>query len=107
MISIRDTLSAHFKQKTLVIAERFQFYKRNQNENESISDYIVELKKLTSICDFGDFQSMASRDRLVCNLRSDSIQRKFLAGGDLTFDKAKKITVAMELVQRNAVEFKW
>ena len=70
---LKGTLSAHFKPKTLVIAERFRFYKRNQHENESISDYIVELKKLASTCDFDDFLSTALRDRLVCGLRSESI----------------------------------
>ena len=101
---LKSTLSAHFKPKTLVIAERFRFYKRNQHENESISDYIVELKKLASTCDFGDFLSSALRDRLVCGLRSESIQRKLLTEVDLTFDKAERITVAMELAQRNAVD---
>ena len=101
---LKATLSAHFKPKTLVIAECFQFYKRNQHENESISDYIVELKKLASTCDFGDFLSMALRDRLVCGLRAESIQRKLLTEVDLTFDKAEKITVAMELAQRFAFD---
>ena len=101
---LKATLSAHFKPKTLVIAERLRFYKRNQHENESISDYIVELKKLASTCDFGDFLSIALRDRLVCGLRSESIERKFLTEVDLTFDKAERITAAMELAQRNAVD---
>eukprot|EP00112_Aurelia_sp_Birch-Aquarium-sp1_P017586 Seg409.2 transcript_id=Seg409.2/GoldUCD/mRNA.D3Y31 product="Gag polyprotein" protein_id=Seg409.2/GoldUCD/D3Y31 len=101
---LKATLSAHFKPKTLVIAERFRFYKRNQHENESISDYIVELKKLASTCDFGEFLSIALLDRLVCGLRSESIQRKLLTEIDLTFDKAEKITVAMELAQGNAVD---
>eukprot|EP00795_Rhopilema_esculentum_P012573 gene12573-3272_t len=101
---LKATLTAHFKPKTLVIAERFRFYKRNQHENESISDYIVELKKLASTCDFWDFLSIALRDRLVCGLRSDTIQRKLLTEIDLTFDKAQRITVAMELAQKNAVD---
>ena len=102
---LKAILSAHFKPKTLVIAERFRFYKRNQHDNESISDYIVELKKLASTCYFGDFLSIALRDRLVCGLRSESIQRKLLTEVDLTFDKAERIAVAMELVQRNAIDY--
>ncbi|XP_065071854.1 uncharacterized protein LOC135696403 [Rhopilema esculentum] len=101
---LKATLSADFKPKTLVIAERFCFYKRNQHENESISDYIVELKKLARTCDFGDVLSIASRDRLVCGLRAETIQRKLLTEIDLTFDKAQRITVAMELAQNNAVD---
>ena len=62
------------------------------------------MKKLAGTCDFGDFLSIALRDRLVCGLRSESIQRKLLTEVDLTFDKAERITVAMELAQRNAVD---
>ena len=51
-----------------------------------------------------DFLSTALRDRLVCGLRSESIQRKLLTEVDLTFDKAERIDVAMELAQRNAVD---
>ena len=35
---------------------------------------------------------------------TESIQRRLLAEVDLTFDKAEKITVAMELAQMNAVD---
>jgi len=102
---LKAILSAHFKPKTLVIAEHFRFYKRNQHDNESISDYIVELKKLASTCDFGDLLSIALCDRLVCGLHSESIQGKLLTEVDLTFDKAERIAVAMELVQRNAIDY--
>ena len=87
-----------------MVAERFRSYKRNQHENESISDCIVELKKLASTWDFGNFLSMALHGRLVCGLRSDSVLRKLLTEVDLTCAKAEKITVAMESEQRKAVD---
>lgn len=86
-------------------SERFRFYKRDQHENESIS-HIVEPKKYASTCDFEEFLSIALPDWLVCGLHSESIQRKLLIEDGLTFDKAEKITVAMELAQRNAVDLK-
>ena len=47
---------------------------------------------------------MALRDRPVCGLRSESIEKKLVTEVDLIFDKAEKITVAMDLAQRNAVD---
>ena len=50
---IVSTLQKHSNPKPLEIAERFRFYKRNQQEGESILSYIAELKKLTTHCNFG------------------------------------------------------
>ncbi len=42
------------------------------------------------------------RDRLVCGINNEVIQRRLLSEGDLTFDKALKMTVAMEAAASNA-----
>ena len=34
-------LKAHFEPKHIVIAERFQFHKRNQNQGESVAEYLA------------------------------------------------------------------
>jgi hypothetical protein len=49
---IVTTLQKHLNPKPLEIAERFRFYKRNQQEGESILSYVAELKKLTTHCNF-------------------------------------------------------
>ena len=47
---------------------RLSYYttKRDQQESESVSDFIVMLKKLASTCKFGNFLKVALRDRFVC-----------------------------------------
>ena len=35
-----------------IIAERFKFHQRNQREGESIAQYIAELRKLSTHCEF-------------------------------------------------------
>ena len=49
------TLKAHFKPKPIVIAERFHFHQRNQGLNESVAEYIAELRRLALHCEFGEF----------------------------------------------------
>eukprot|EP00795_Rhopilema_esculentum_P009037 gene9037-16680_t len=44
------------------------------------------------------------RNLMTPDIPSKTIQRKLLTEIDLTFDKAKRITVAMELAQKNAVD---
>ena len=37
---LKEALRAHLKQKPLIIAKRFRFHRRNQGENETISQYM-------------------------------------------------------------------
>ena len=100
------TLRAHLKPKPLVIAERFKFYKRLQREEESVAEYSVTLKQLSTHCDFGSFLNDALRDQLVCGLRHETMQKKLLAEDKLTFKKACEMAQAMELADINANELK-
>ena len=101
---LKKTLTDHYKPKPIIIAERFRFHKRNQNKSETISDYIVELKKLSSTCEFGAFLEEALRDRLVCGLTHEAIQRRLLAEKDLNFKSASEICLAMEMAMANTKE---
>lgn len=47
-------------------AERFRFHRRHQTEGKTLTDYIVDLKRLASTCKFGHFLNDALRDQLVC-----------------------------------------
>ncbi|XP_059413408.1 uncharacterized protein K02A2.6-like [Carassius carassius] len=99
---IVSTLQAHFTPKPIVIAERFRFHKRNQAEGESIAQYVAVLKRLAENCEFGDNLNDALRDRLVCGLSSESIQRKLLTEMTLTYQKAVDIAMSMEAVSRES-----
>ena len=53
------TLKQHFAPKPLVIAERFHFHRRGQRSEESISEYMAKLRKLSLHCEFGDYLNKA------------------------------------------------
>ena len=42
-----EILKKHLKPQPITIAERYKFCCRDQHENESISDYVAELRTLT------------------------------------------------------------
>ena len=44
------TPQQHLCPKPLEIAERFRFYKRNQQERETVLAYAADLKKLATHC---------------------------------------------------------
>ena len=94
----------HLNPKPPVIAERFKFHRRNQRDGETVAQYLAELRKLTEQCDFKEHLNEALRDRLVCGLRSEAIQRKLLIEENLTLQRAYEIAHSMETANRQASE---
>ena len=62
--------------KPLVIAERYKFHKCNQEESQSIREFLAKLQKLAETCEFGNYRDEALRDRLVCDINSKATRRK-------------------------------
>lgn len=95
-------LGDHYSPKPLMIAERFRFHKRNQEECESVSQFVAVLKRLSEHCEFGLSLNDTIRDRLVCGLRSEAIQKRLLTEANLSLEKAIEISTSMEMVSREA-----
>ena len=97
-----EILGKHFNPTPLLIAERFYFHNRNQNEDEEAADYTAVLKKYAERCQFDSFFKQALRDRFVCGLRNRAIQINLLTGKDLTWKMAVDIANAMESADKQA-----
>jgi len=84
------------------IAEQNRFYIRNQNDGESISVFVKELRKLTLHCNFNCKKCKAStidihlRSQFVRGLKDTDIREKLLQETNMTFDKAVEIAQSME-----------
>ena len=98
-----NVFQRHYKPKPLIIAERFRFYKRQQQE--AVASFSVALRQLSSSCEFGAFLPEALRDQFVCGLSNQGIQRKSLAEANLTLDRALQLATAMSMATENTVEF--
>ena len=103
---LKETLKRHFDPKPLVIAERFYFHRRCQAAGEAIADYVAELRRLATNCEFGDYLEQALRDRLVCGLRHEPTQKRLLSEAALSLARANEIAQSMEAAERNASQLK-
>ena len=65
-------------------------------ENEAITEYLAELRKLTLNCDFKDFLDQALRDCFVCDLQNNSIRWRLLAERKLMLKSAIELAKTME-----------
>ena len=62
---LTDVRKDHLRPKPVVIAERFKFHRRNQGDEETVAQYMAELRKLAEHCDFKDYLNEAFRPRSV------------------------------------------
>ena len=97
-------LKKHYDPEPIIIAERFHFYRRNQQQSESIANYVASLRRLASRCEFGAFLADALRDRLVCGMNTESTQKVLLTKAKLTLEQAVEISQGMEAAAQKTKE---
>ncbi|UYV85039.1 K02A2.6-like [Cordylochernes scorpioides] len=102
-----DTLPAtqqHLEPKKK-IPQRCFFLKRTQRENETVSEYLRELKHLASNCAFGEMLEVMLRDRLVAGSTSESLQKRLLQEDDeVKLERVFALAVSYELAEKDAKE---
>ena len=99
---LKQVMKEHFNPKPSEMVQRYVFDSRSRQPTESVSAYVAELRRLAHDCNFGTTLEQRLRDRLVCGMNDDRIQRRLLSEIDLTFEKAFKIAVAAETASKNA-----
>ena len=96
-----EKMTAHQSPVPSEIVQRCKFNSRFQLETESISEFVASLRSLTEYCNYGTSLDYMIRDRLVCGVRDDNIQRRLLAEKELTLAKAMDIATSFEMAAKN------
>ena len=99
--SLTSTVKKHFNPTPNIIVERFKFNSRSRSRDESIADYVKELRRLAVHCDFGTGLNERLRDRLVCGVRHEQMQRRLLSEANLTLESALTLVQSMEAAQND------
>ena len=102
LVQLTKALKDHYDPKPIIIAERYYFHLRNQAHTETIADYVAELRRLATSCEFGEFLDEALRDRFVCGLKSEAARRRLLTESKLTFPRAVELAQCMEQAEKNS-----
>ena len=101
---ILEKLENHFSPKPSVIVEQFKFHSRSRLEGENVAEFVAGLRRLSEHCKFGTTLEDMLRDRLVCGISDDRIQRRLLGERGLTFEKAVEIATTTEMASRNVMD---
>ena len=72
----------------------------------SIVDPLAALRELSEYCDYGESLNEMLRDRLVCGVNHEGIQKRLLAEKKLTYSKAFEISQAVEAAEQGTKDLK-
>jgi len=100
--TIMEHLVAHYRPKTIEIAERFKFFKRSQKKGEAAVDFIADLRRLAKTYNFGNYLETAIGDQFFCGFRDSKCQKELLCRECLTANIALQSARASEVVAQEA-----
>ncbi|XP_052755373.1 uncharacterized protein LOC128201708 [Galleria mellonella] len=85
----------------LIGPEGYKFFTRNQEEGESIQQYVTALRLISKKCAFLSLEEDLIKDRIVCGVRSATVRDRLLRHEDLTLEKAMNLCIAEETSQES------
>ena len=97
-------LKNHYNPVPSEIAQRFKFNNRQQGPEESVAEFVNQLKALSEHCNFENQLNKMLRDRLVCGIRDKTIQLQLIADNELTFETAFQKACSLEEANKNVKE---
>ena len=80
------------------------FHTRIRQPGESTTQFVAELRALAQYCNFGASFTDLLRDRIICGINDDHVQRRLLLEKALTFEKALELAVSLETAKKNVSE---
>lgn len=89
-----------------ITIERHAFFIRDQREQESVEQYVFELNKIATKCEFKDLNDELVRDRMICGIRERALRERLLREVDLTLSKAIDICRLAEISRAQASSIK-
>lgn len=76
--------------------EAYKFNNRVQGPDESFDNFVSDLRKISSMCDFGNLRDRLIMDRIVQGVKDHQVKLRLLAEQNLTLARAVEIGKAAE-----------
>ncbi|GBN45085.1 hypothetical protein AVEN_98137-1 [Araneus ventricosus] len=100
---LKNVLKQHLTPKPLTIPSRPMFLNRKQNEEESISSYIAELRALAMNCEYdSNMLNIMLRNVFVSGLRDKEILDWLFEEDNIDLEKTLQIALTMEKACKEA-----
>ena len=81
----------HFVPKPNITYQRHQFFTRNQKPDETVDQYVTDLRILSRTCEFATSKDSLIRDRMACEVADTRLTERLLRTTGLDLEKAISI----------------
>src|SRR5436190_10390393 len=95
-----ELMKNHLQPKPSVLSERYKFHKITQSNGQSVSDFVLCLKRAAQNCDFEN-RDISLRDQFVSGLISDNLKKRLFTETSLTFKSAVEISLSWESAEHD------
>ena len=104
--TLKEKLDRQFGVKKLVLAERYRFYAYKQQDKQSLSDYLAELRRLASSCQWSsDYLADNLRDKFVMGLRNERLLQQLLTQDHTkSLDELFQLAATFEAAERETIQ---
>ena len=91
--------------KNNLVVERRKFFWKNQHDDETFDQFMIELRNLASTCEYGDLHESLLLYKVVDGIRSDKIRDILLRKGvEMTLEKTINICRTEEITKMQMKE---
>ncbi|KAJ1198574.1 hypothetical protein NDU88_002413 [Pleurodeles waltl] len=97
-----EDLTEYFRPAVCVAVDRFKFYHRKQQLEESVEDYVAALKNLALSCKFGNLHDDLIRDQIIMHTANPHIQEKLWSREEASLREVIDLVKSAELTGRCA-----
>ncbi|XP_059053674.1 uncharacterized protein LOC131847960 [Achroia grisella] len=98
----------HLEPQRSEIAERHIFRQRKQKQDETVCDYLQNLKRLAKTCNFTETVmnplEVNLRDQFVSGLYNEDMRSRLFAEKDLSYNRAVELALSLEAADRHAIQ---
>lgn len=105
---VKDAFKRYFAPKVKEEFERYRFYSRVQQAEESFDRFLSSLRTLIATCNFhAEEKDKALRDRIVFGIRTEAVREElFNISTELTLDKCVEVCQRHEATKQYMHDFK-
>ena len=88
---IIEKFGEYYNPRKKITWECHKFNMRNQQQGESINQYVTDLKTKAQTCEFAQLKDSLIRDQIVCGIICDKTCARLLKESELTLQAALNI----------------
>ncbi len=104
--AIIEAVTNYYVPAPFPIVQRYRFNSRVRDQGETITQFVTALRQLSEHCEYGESLDQMLRDRLVCGVNHEGIQRKLLAAKELNYKRAYELATSVEVAERNSKDLR-